>query len=146
MSTPADPTPVSGTVVPTRTGPGSEHLGASEAGRVLGISPRRVRAYVAAGRLTVVTDKPLKVSRESVQVLAAERAAAGLDKPTPAPSIDPAQLEAINAALATLLVEVAALRTDLATTRNELATERQQRHELEAAAPPKRWWKKATPG
>jgi len=144
MSTPADSTPVTGTVVPVTTGPDSEHLGATEAGRVLGISPRRVRAYVAAGRLTVVSDKPLKVSRESVQVLAGERAAAGLEATATHATIDPAQLQGITEALATLMVEVAGLRADLATTRIELAAAQKPR-ELDAA-PRQRWWKKATPG
>ena len=144
MTTPPDPTTVSGVVVPTTTGPDTEHLGATEAGRLLGISPRRVRAYVAAGRLTVVTDKPLKVSRASVQVLADERTAAGLEKTPTHVSIDPAQLQGITEALATLMVEVAGLRADLANTRNELAAERSQRRELEPP-PRQRWWKKATP-
>jgi hypothetical protein len=91
-----------------------------------------------------VTDKPLKVSRASVQALADERAAAGLEKTPTHVSIDPAQLQGITEALATLMVEVAALRADLATTRLELETERQRPRELDAA-PRQRWWKKATP-
>lgn len=143
MTPPPDPTAVSGVVVSTTTGPDTDHLGATEAGRLLGISPRRVRAYVAAGRLTVVSDQPLKVSRASVQILADERLTAGLEKATNHVSIDPAQLQGITEALATIMVEVAGLRADLATTRIELAAAQQPR-ELEAP-PRQRWWRKAPP-
>jgi len=132
-----------GPIVGAGVGPEGDALIASAAAKVLGVSPRRIRALVAAGRLTVASsDKPMRVTRASVEVLAAERDAQGITPArTEATTITAEQLAPIHDALAMLLTEVAALRTDLANTRNELATERQQRLEIEAAAPTRRrWW------
>lgn len=141
------PTPMTGAIVPAHKGPTSQDLGATEAAKLLGISPRRVRAYVQANRLDVTNTKPLKVSRESVERLQSERLEAGITAPkTTAAPVDSEQLTAITEALAALLVEVAAVRSELAETRADLAIERTTRLELEAAQPRRKWWKKATPG
>jgi hypothetical protein len=134
------PTPMTGAIVPAHKGPTSQDLGATEAAKLLGISPRRVRAYVQANRLDVTSTKPLKVSRESVERLQSERLEAGITAPkTPA---DSEQLTAITEALAALLIEVAAIRSELAETRADLAIERTTRLELEAAQPRRKWWHK----
>ena len=136
------PRPVTGAIVPAHKGPASQDLGATEAGKLLGISPRRVRAYVEADRLDVVSTKPLKVSRESVDRLLQERTEAGITK-APAP-VDSEQLTAITEALAAVLAEVAAMRAELAElaeARADLAIERTTRLELEAT-PTRRWWRK----
>jgi len=138
------PTPVTGAIVPAHKGPPSQDLGATEAGKLLGISPRRVRAYVEANRLDVVSAKPLKVSRESVDRLLQERTEAGITK-APAP-VDSEQLTAITEALAAVLAEIAAMRTELAEARADLAIERTTRLELEATPTTRRRWWQGTNG
>jgi DNA-binding transcriptional MerR regulator len=136
------PAPVTGAIVPAHKGPASQDLGATEAGKLLGISPRRVRAYVEANRLDVVSTKPLKVSRESVDRLLQERTEAGITpaQSTPAP-VNSEQLEAITQALGAMLSELAAMRAELAEARADLAIERTTRLELEATPTPRRrWW------
>lgn len=137
------PTPMTGAIVPAHKGPPSQDLSATEAGKLLGISPRRVRAYVQANRLDVINTKPLKVSRESVERLQSQRLEAGITATqTAAAPVDSEQLTAITEALAALLVEVAAIRSELAETRADLAIERTNRLELEAAQPKRKWWRK----
>jgi len=135
------PTPMTGEIVPAHMGPVSQDLGATEAAKLLGISPRRVRAYVQANRLDVTNTKPLKVSRESVERLQTERLEAGITAPQPpAAPVNSEQLTAITEALAALMIEVAAIRSELAETRADLAIERNTRLELEAAQPKRKWW------
>ncbi len=78
------PQTVTGAIVPQDVGPLGNALGATAAGKLLGVSPRRVRAYITGGRLDVVhQDKPIKVSRASVERLLAERIAVGIEKTSP---------------------------------------------------------------
>lgn len=133
-----------GPIVGAGVGPEGDALIVSAAAKVLGVSPRRIRALVAAGRLTVASsDKPVRITRASIEVLAAERDAQGITPAsTEAATVTAEQLAPIHDALAMLLTEVAALRTDLANTRNELAAERSQRLEIESAQQPRRrWWR-----
>lgn len=131
-----------GEIVAATTGPESDALGPAAAAKVLGVSPRRIRALVAAGRLIAVSETPLKVSRASLEVLAAERDAQGITPAsTEAATITAEQLAAINKALATLLTEVSALRAEVTSTRAELTAERSQRLEIESAQQTRRrWW------
>jgi len=140
------PASVSGQIVATTVGPLSDALGATDAGKVLGVSPRRVRAMVVAGQLEVAhTGPPMKVTRASVERLAATRTESGIVKPGPVPPLDPTQLADMSADLSQVLAavlklsgEVDYLRAELRATRGELTTERQHRVELEAAPPPRR--------
>ena len=140
------PALVTGHIVATNVGPLSDALGATDAGKVLGVSPRRVRAMVAAGQLEVAhTGPPMKVTRGSVERLAATRTESGIVKPVPVPHLDPAQLADISADVSQVLAavlklsgQVDYLRDELLATRAELTTEREHRLELEAAPAPRR--------
>lgn len=139
-----------GPIVSTNVGPLSDALGATDAGKVLGVSPRRVRAMVAAGQLEVAhTGPPMKVTRGSVQRLAATRTESGIVKPVPVPHLDPTQLADLSADLSQVLAAVLKLSWqvdylrgellgELLATRAELTTEREHRLELEAAPAPRR--------
>ena len=140
------PALVTGHIVATTVGPLSDALGATDAGKVLGVSPRRVRAMVAAGQLEVAhTGPPMKVTRGSVERLAATRTESGIVKTVPVPHLDPAQLADLSADLSQVLAavlklsgQVDYLRSELLATRAELTTEREHRVELEAAPAPRR--------
>ncbi len=60
---------------PTDPGPEAPTYSAAEAGRVLGVSDRRVRALAEAGRLTSVPGPTLRVLVSDIDVEAARRAA-----------------------------------------------------------------------
>jgi len=142
---------LTGAVVPATAGPEGDTLLLAAAAKLLGVSPRRARTLaLEAGRLEVTDQKPLRVTRASVEALLKERAAAGLDKAasTPVMKLDPDQLATLTdhntqvaEALASLIVQVGVLQAEIVATRDELALEKTHRLELEAAATPRRrWW------
>lgn len=137
-----------------------------QAGKVLGVSARRVSQLATEGRLLVVQESPLRVSAESVHALRAERRGAGRDVRATVPP-DPgadvaAQVERVVSLVVaehrkaieageSLLAEVTAQRDDYRAEaerlRAEVEAERVARAEAErlraeAAERPRRWWQR----
>ena len=147
---------ITGKVVPQGVGPEGDTLTLAAAAKLLGVSPRRARTLtLEAGRLEVTQEKPLRVTRASVEALLAERTAAGIDRAanTPVMKLDPEQLATLTEhntqlaeAMASLIVQVGELRAEVASTRNELTTERAHRLELESTPTTRRRWWQGTNG
>lgn len=130
--------------------PPGETYGTQQAAQVLGVSPRRVSQLAHEGRLSVVQEKPLRVSAESVHDLRAERAGKSrhpLAAPPPESVAD--QVERLVALVTaeqrraieageTLLSEVSRQRDEMRSeverlrAENELLREENQK--------PRKWW------
>jgi hypothetical protein len=72
---------------------------ATQAGKILGVSPRRVRQLADGKRLKVVQKKPLRVSAVEVLAMRDERKAQGLDNKTKS---SPANNDLLKQSLETL--------------------------------------------
>jgi len=86
-----------GGVIPADAPPGQDY-GAEQAGKILGVSGRRVRQLAQEGRLEVVQDRPLRVTAQSVHEMRALRR--GTSRPTqatPAPEGVAEQVERLLA-------------------------------------------------
>lgn len=60
--------------------PPGDTYGTAQAGRLLGVSARRVSQLAHEGRLDIVQDKPLRLSAQSVHELRTERSGRGADQ------------------------------------------------------------------
>lgn len=137
--------------------PPGDTYGSQQAAQVLGVSPRRVSQLAQEGRLSVVQEKPLRVSAQSVHDLRAERAGKGkhpLAAPPPESVADQVerlvalvtaeQRKAIEAG-ETLLSEVSRQRDEIRTERDEMRSEverlRAENERLrEESQKPRKWW------
>lgn len=160
-----DPLPEGPTVGLSADAPPGDTYGREQAARLLGVSPRRVSQLADDGRLTVVQEKPLRLSAESVHSLRESRRSPGRDQratvpPDPAGDVA-AQIERVVALVVAenrkaieagehLLSEVSAQRdraeaeaerqrAEVDRLRADLDAERVARLEAEARAN-KRWW------